>query len=96
MTKDLCSDEESEEDIGYAVTRSGRISKPHKYAEKFPEAAHLQMNSMEGVWLKPHYCDNPDMFAKLSNGIFYQDTYFSLGVTEEEMNSVEVDVPIQR
>ena len=49
-----------------------------------------------GVWVKPCYFDDEDMVMKLGEGIFYRDSYFSKNIVEEKVESVEVDVPIQR
>ena len=74
------NDESGSEPIEH-VTRSGRVSKPHDYAEKFPETAHLQIDQVEGderdgKWMKPYYYDSPDVIGKLGKGTCYKDSYF--------------------
>jgi len=34
--------------------------------------------------------------VKLGKGTFYRDSYFSENIVEQKVESVEVDVPIQR
>ena len=36
---------------GFTRTRSGRISKPHNYAEQFPETVHLQVDNRRCIRL---------------------------------------------
>ena len=91
--------DESDDDEPYCRTRSGRISKPYDYSKHFPETAHVQMideGSGAGLWLKPYYYDDEDVISKLGEGTFYRDSCFSENVVEQKIDSVNVDVLMQK
>ena len=101
-TMDDDSSDESVNDVEadivgkYQITRSGRVSKPYDYKRYFLGAAHAQHHDSEGYWMKPHYYDDIDMVEKLGAGIFYSKSYFVDGAEIKELETPEIDVPIER
>ena len=55
-----------------------------------------QDDNLKGTWLKPHYYDDESMVEKLGTGVFYQETYFTDKVSITELESSDIDMPIER
>ena len=76
--------------------RSGRISRPCNFADKFPEMVHYMENNNpdsvedeDGVRIRPFYFDSEDMVERLSEGDFYRNSYSAENLTIDEYDRLQ-------
>ena len=73
-------------------TRSGRISKPYDFAEKFPETTHFQQTEGNGVQLRTCCCEPEELNVKLGKGMFYDESYFTSDVEVKKCDGIKSSV----
>ena len=86
----------SDQDDSACITRSGRARNSHNYSKHFLDTAHIQTFTTDDSRLKPYYYEEVQMVEKLSNVIFYNESYFSEDVAKIKMKGADACVPIKR
>ena len=92
-------EQESDEDsIEETRTRSGRVSRPYDYTNKFPHTygmANLMVKCKNDRCLRPYYQDE-DLKYHLSAGIMHSSDFFTNGITVMELETPSFDEEMKR
>ena len=67
-------------------------SEPYNYTDKFPETAYFPQTGAKGMQLWPYYCESEDLNVKLSQGIFYDELYFTSNVEEKPFDKIQPSI----